>query len=823
MKWLKSNKSNEDDHLKPGAVFEKYTVVKQLGQGGMGSVYLVRHNVLDSLFALKILASDVASKNKQFVDRFIREAKLACKIRHPNLIAVHDAGQNPKNGQYYIVMDYVPGGSVRDLLKKTHRIPPDQALRIITQVADALTAACAHHMVHRDIKPDNIMFAADGSAKLADLGIAKSTDEQDTMITMASSVFGTPAYMSPEQAKDSSKVDSRADIYSLGIVFYEMLSGHRPFSGTTAIQILSQVMDASSIPDVRLICPDLPPELANLISRMVEKNVEKRIQSPALLVQELKKIQIPAQLAGRPLRIRDELAATSSAVPLTDATMPTAATAPPPAAPSPDVTMSTVTDASASVSAPPPATEVTMPTVADAPAPVSAPDVTMPTVATVEAVPAPDVKEQPVAEAPAPNIPTPAPDAQPVTEAPAPTIPTPAPEVQPVTEAPTPAPEVQPVEAPVSSPDVTMPTMAAAPIPASAPESQPVTETPAPTISASAPESQPVTEAPAPTISSSAPDVTMPTVAAVAEKAPSPATSPSVTIPMSEKAPSPAASSPAVETQKKSKRGIILVFSIAAACLVIVAVAVFAAILLFGGSSPEPQQNTLPVTGPADTPNSNTPSSTSSVADSRVTTSRTGTGSDAQKPSAGPAAGVRHDVEPPPVSVQPKDAKDTPAVTTQPSIMEMISDPLGKHQVVLLADTSDLSRKARIALAAEFGAENVSFQEAEGMGSYKQLLKDIVRSDPSVVVVCFAQQYADDGISASGFENVMAYHADQFRENAIPFLFIQPPKDEDDARIQAYIDVTTDLCRQRSISFVSEEDLAGGKFVSVVREEKKSK
>ena len=363
-----------------------------------------------------------------------------------------------------------------------------------------------------------------------------------------------------------------------------------------------------------------------------------------------------------------------------------------------------------------------------------------------------------------------------------------------------------------------MPTMADATIPASMPEVQPAAETPAPTIPASAPEAQPVADAPASTIPMPVPDVTMPMVAAVAEKAPSPATSPSVTIPMSEKAPSPVASSPSAEPQKKSKRGIILIFSIVAACLVIVAVAVFAAILLFGGSSPEPQQNTLPVTGPTDTPNSNTPS----ITDSHVTTSRTGTESSAQKPSAGPAAGVRHDVEPPPVSVQPKDAKDTPAVETQPAIMEMTSDPLGKHQVVLLADTSDLSRKARIALVQEFGAENVSFQEAEGMGSYKQLLKDIVRSDPSIVVVCFAQQYADDGISASGFENVMAYHADQFRENAIPFLFIQPPKDEDDARIQSYIDVMTDLCRQRSISFVSAEDLAGGKFVSVVREEKKS-
>ena len=221
MKWKKS----EPDVLKPGDIFEKYTVEKLLGRGGMGAVYLVRHNILDSLFALKVLFPEVASKNRQFVDRFIREAKLACKIKHPNLIAVHDAGKNPENGMYYIIMDYASGGSVRDLLKRTGHISPIQAVQIIRQVASALETARKHNMVHRDIKPDNIMFTSDGSAKLADLGIAKSTDEQDTMLTMEASVFGTPAYMSPEQAMDSSKVDCRADIYSLGIVFYEMLSG----------------------------------------------------------------------------------------------------------------------------------------------------------------------------------------------------------------------------------------------------------------------------------------------------------------------------------------------------------------------------------------------------------------------------------------------------------------------------------------------------------------------------------------------------------------------------------------------------------------------
>ena len=278
---------NEDSILKPGTVFEKYTIEKFLGKGGMGAVYLARHHVLDSLFAIKTLSPEVASQSRQFVDRFIREAKLACKIKHPNLIAVHDAGKNAESGTYYIVMDYVSGGSLRDLLRQKSHLPPEQAIRIISQMAAALEAACHFGMVHRDIKPENIMFAADGTAKLADLGIAKSTDEQDTVLTIAASVFGTPSYMSPEQAMDSSRVDIRADIYSLGIVFFEMLAGQLPYSGKGTIQILSQVIAEEEIPDVRTFVPDVSPEIAALISAMTEKKLENRLRTPAELRKRL--------------------------------------------------------------------------------------------------------------------------------------------------------------------------------------------------------------------------------------------------------------------------------------------------------------------------------------------------------------------------------------------------------------------------------------------------------------------------------------------------------------------------------------------------------
>ena len=289
MKWGKE----DSGLLKPGDIFEKYTVEKLLGRGGMGAVYLVRHNILDSLFALKVLFPEVASKNKRFVDRFIREAKLACRIKHPNLIAVHDAGRNPENGMYYLVMDYVSGGSVRDLLKKEGQIPIREAVSIVEQVAMALKAAGEYGMVHRDIKPDNIMFAADGSVKLADLGIAKSANEQDTMLTLEASVFGTPAYMSPEQAMDSRKVDSRADIYSLGIVLFEMISGQRPFYGKGTIEILSQVVNEEPVPDIRTICSSVPESVAALICAMTQKKLQQRLQSPSDLLRCISKLSFP--------------------------------------------------------------------------------------------------------------------------------------------------------------------------------------------------------------------------------------------------------------------------------------------------------------------------------------------------------------------------------------------------------------------------------------------------------------------------------------------------------------------------------------------------
>ena len=273
--------------LRPGDEFEKYTVEQELGHGGMGAVYLVRHRVLNTNFALKVLYPGVAQRDQQFVDRFIREAQLAGRIRHPNLIAVYDAGLNESNGMYYLVMDYVSGGSVRSKLRKQVHLSVLESLGIVRQVGHALEAALQHNMVHRDIKPDNIMFDADGVARLADLGIAKATGDHDANLTVEAAVFGTPSYMSPEQARDSRNVDIRADIYSLGIVLFEMLTGRRPFTGENTIEILTQVISDTPAPDVRTLNPDIPEAVAVLVADMIQKDLRKRVASPSDLISRI--------------------------------------------------------------------------------------------------------------------------------------------------------------------------------------------------------------------------------------------------------------------------------------------------------------------------------------------------------------------------------------------------------------------------------------------------------------------------------------------------------------------------------------------------------
>ena len=282
----------------PGESFHGYMIERQIGKGGLGTIWLGRHHMLDTLFAIKVLDPEIAEEKPEYVKRFVREAKLATRIRHPNLVAVHDAGYDVSRGFYFLVMDYVKGDTLRSTIAFGGAQSERAAVRIILQVADVLAAAQRFGMVHRDLKPENIMLTTEGNVKLLDLGIAKIADGIDSLKTASKSVFGTPAYISPEQAADSSAVDTRADIYSLGIILFELLTGRRPYSGDTAPQVLQQLLDPSPIPDVRTFNDKVSPKLATALSLMCAKKREDRLASPKDVIDTFVRLGYPAPTAG---------------------------------------------------------------------------------------------------------------------------------------------------------------------------------------------------------------------------------------------------------------------------------------------------------------------------------------------------------------------------------------------------------------------------------------------------------------------------------------------------------------------------------------------
>ena len=272
-----------------GDTFKGYVVEKALGSGANGTVWLVRHEFLDTLFAMKTTDAGNDEESEERAKRFIREAKLASRIKHPNLAEVHDAGYDAERGIYYLVMDYVEGDTLRTAIALGGPMEENPAINTILQVCDVLALAGRFGMVHRDLKPENIMVMSDGSIKLLDFGIAKSSVRVDSLMTMANTVFGTPGYMAPEQAADSSAVNPSADVYSLGIILFEMLAGRTPWTSTSPTALLAEVMSPDEIPDVRTFAPSVSAETAEIIRRMCLKNTEKRLQSADDVIAEFAK------------------------------------------------------------------------------------------------------------------------------------------------------------------------------------------------------------------------------------------------------------------------------------------------------------------------------------------------------------------------------------------------------------------------------------------------------------------------------------------------------------------------------------------------------
>ena len=271
--------------IEPGDVIGRCRIIRELGRGGVGTVYLADHQTLRIEVAIKILSPALSLDNPALGERFIREAQLAARIRHPNVVAVMDAALDEPCGAYYIVMEYISGGSLAWHLRHGP-LPETKALAIVTGIAQALVLAEENRIVHRDIKPENIMLDHRGTPKLADLGLAKHIIDSRTSITIGGSFMGTPAYMSPEQARDAKVADTRDDIYSLGASFYECLTGVPPFQGETPYNIMSELLTKPS-PRPRDLRPEIHHSTDLVCRKMMAKSRDLRYASARDLLADL--------------------------------------------------------------------------------------------------------------------------------------------------------------------------------------------------------------------------------------------------------------------------------------------------------------------------------------------------------------------------------------------------------------------------------------------------------------------------------------------------------------------------------------------------------
>jgi serine/threonine-protein kinase len=259
-----------------------YQLLEKLGEGGMGAVFKARQVALDRLVALKILPERL-SGNAEFVSRFELESRAAAKIDHPNVVRAIDAGK--ASGKYYFAMEFVEGASIEDILEECRVIPEEKAIGIMIQAARGLESAWKRKLIHRDIKPDNILITEDGVAKIADLGLAREIDTVDTRLTQDGAAMGTPHYISPEQARGE-EVDIRTDIYALGVTLYRMVTGEFPFSGKDPVSIIMARFHetpraANELRD------DVSDELAQVIATMMAPDRELRYPDPVVLQHDL--------------------------------------------------------------------------------------------------------------------------------------------------------------------------------------------------------------------------------------------------------------------------------------------------------------------------------------------------------------------------------------------------------------------------------------------------------------------------------------------------------------------------------------------------------
>ncbi|HXG86496.1 MAG TPA: serine/threonine-protein kinase, partial [Pyrinomonadaceae bacterium] len=280
----------------PETTFGRYKILSAIGSGGMGEVFLAQDTRLKRKIALKILSEKFAVDVDR-LNRFQQEAKAASALNHPNIITIYEIGES--DGTNYIATEYIEGETLRDNLAE-NPLQLSDALDIAVQVAEALSAAHQVGIVHRDIKPENIMLRRDGYVKVLDFGLAKLTEKQDFEIehesatqkfvkTNPGAIMGTVAYMSPEQARGKD-IDARSDIFSFGIVLYEIITRRAPFEGETITDVLAAILNQEPLPLAHFVA-DVPKELKRIVNKTLRKKREQRYQSTKDLLGDLKDLR----------------------------------------------------------------------------------------------------------------------------------------------------------------------------------------------------------------------------------------------------------------------------------------------------------------------------------------------------------------------------------------------------------------------------------------------------------------------------------------------------------------------------------------------------
>ena len=267
--------------VKGSKINDRYQIIKTLGEGGMANVYLAHDTILDRDVAVKVLRGDLATDEK-FIRRFQREALSASSLSHPNIVEMYDVGED--DGQYYIVMEFVDGKTLKQVLKQRGHLSVTEVIDIMSQVTDGMAHAHDAYIIHRDIKPQNIMMLSNGMIKITDFGVATALNS--TQLTQTNSVMGTVHYLPPEQAQGKGST-IRSDIYSMGIMMYELLSGSTPYKGETAVEIALKHLK-EPLPSIRKVSSQIPQSIENVIIKSTAKNPKNRYSDAREMFEDLK-------------------------------------------------------------------------------------------------------------------------------------------------------------------------------------------------------------------------------------------------------------------------------------------------------------------------------------------------------------------------------------------------------------------------------------------------------------------------------------------------------------------------------------------------------